>query len=234
MSNSVTIVPLVKPDKDKLNLDNNVKISKQVVMGDYNGASQLGSPSSMIKFVDYNSHSKISEFSIDHTSKTVNKTIRIFHDGNLTVNRYQEQLKFKMKINFDQDEMYIFSKSVFADELKKRMLFNELIQEDKELKFNLLEIENHPRVSNVWGIWEKPGGQYSTQAFFGKDISTQDEEISQNNVTAINFNYDYGGRLIALVVNKDRKISSLSKGISNSELIEIYLDLQDSLKEVIQ
>jgi hypothetical protein len=229
MAVSISIVKLVDPNKERLNRNFTAIERAQTNMQDFPGAVALGTPKTEFLFRGYNRNTQISNFDIKHTSQTIKQEIRVYVpelDDIANAGQYQLKINFPMEINYSIGEMYLFCKNEYAKSCISRLTFGNFITVDTATVVNLLGVKNSPLVGNIWGIWERSEGECTRKAYFGPDVSNF-VEITPDKITSVNFNYNLDGKELAICLSKENHISTLTKDVSSSELLQIYNDLRE-------
>lgn len=246
MSGSLAVFRLIDPDKEKL-VKKELNSKPQHTFSDLNLADSLGQARSILKFIDYDEKTNRISYKSTHYSETITNKIRIYLDdledtffglnseetekiktGTKILDEYQEIHKFNVIIDFNTEEVFVFTKKSVAHSFMRRFKKSGLINYEKML-FDMNNIENVPELSNIWGLWEDCNGRCTKKAYFGTEVHRL-EGLDKKNVSTYNVKYELDdGNIVDFFIMVDCRLSSRSKIINDNELFETYQEIKTYL-----
>ncbi len=246
MSGSLAVFKLVSPKKEKL-MKEKLDTNPQQTFADLDLSDGLGQARSILHFLNYSETLNRVSYKVTHYSDTIQNRIRIYIDdieetysgltheqianigtGTKTVDEYQEIHHFNAVIDFENEEIYLFTNKETAKSLMKRFKRFGIIHA-KRMFFNMDNIENIPELTNIWGLWEDSTGRCKKKAYFGTEVH-REEGIDTKKVTSYNVTYELDDETnLHLLIMRDCRLSSNSGNIGEEELLDIYFEIKKQL-----
>jgi len=245
MSASLCVFKLINPEIDKIKKGLNSKEQKS--FADLDLVDEIGDSRSLLVFHNFDDKNNRVFYKATHYSDTISHPIRFFLDdieetfGNVSkevteqitkgtkrVNEYQEIHKFDVIIDFNTNEIFIFSNKRIAHSFIRRFKKAKLVDYEK-IYFDMTKIDTIPELSNIWGCWENCKGRCKKKAYFGTEVHKVDG-IDKKNITSYNVEYEFDNEtIVSLFVAIDCRISSNSPEVKNAELFTTYNTIKNSL-----
>lgn len=244
MGGSLAVFRLVNPNKENL-LKNKIDSNPQQVLPNFD---EFGTTRSMLNLTNYIEKENLAYYSATHYSETKKTLIRIFIDdiedvfsspmdfslinikpGMKKVSQYQEIYKFKVVIDFNTNEIFLFTNKKISQNFMRRFKRNKTFDYEK-LYFDMRKIENIPELSDVWGIWENCIGRCKKKAYFGTEVHRL-QELDKDKMTSCNVKCEpTKGQEVDFVISHDCRISSNTNSTTDPDLYKMYVGLKKPLE----
>lgn len=244
MGGSLAVFRLLNPNKENL-LRTKIDSNPQQVLPNFD---ELGTTKSILNLTNYIEEENLAYYSATHYSETIKTPIRIFIDdiedifsnqvdfslinikpGMKKVSQYQEVYKFKVVIDFNSNEIFLFTNKKISHNFIRRFKKSKKLDYEK-LFFDMNKIENIPELSDVWGIWEDCIGRCKKKAYFGTGVHRL-QELDKEKVTSCNVKCEpTEGQEVDFVISYDCRISSNSNAVTDIDLFKMYTGLKTPLR----
>lgn len=227
--------------KDKqINLTGN--IPKQSDMGSFGAGNKISQPITVLKLV--NEKGGYRNYSVHQESNTIFEKIKVYKwdylenseldnsdkiNAVITDKGYQSIRDFNLLIDLNDKLLYIFGGKDDAKILIKRLKQNEIIEAEPYV-LDLSKINLIPEIIDEWGVWLNDVGDSVKKALFSTRVKKLIEEEEQKYVTTYNVSYNYADIRINLIISKEGRVSTNSKGVSNSALKKIFDNIKDKIE----
>lgn len=246
MGIALSVYQLVNVNKKKL-LDRKLNSHPQLTFSDMGYTKNITTPKSHLNLIKYDKSRGIAYYSGEHICDTITMPIRVFVDdiidsydgitpeiiktieqGTKNANKYQPKYFFDVIIDFNNEEIYVFTKKSVANSFMKRFKKSDLL-DFKHIYFDLSRIDEIVELSNVWGAWEDGVGIIKKKAYFGTEVNKSDD-IDKTKVTSYYVEYeDTKNTTIDLFIAIECRISSKSSKMTNEKLLKTYMHLKQKL-----
>lgn len=144
------------------------------------------------------------------------------------IKEYQKKQTFELIVDYDAKIMYVLTSKDTAIEFLKRIKREQ--RADFSLKkFDFKKIKELEKLDSAWGIWRDGEGRIRREASFGQGLEEDIETFEK--VTTIYMDYEYGGQFIQIILTKEGRISTNSKDIEDKDMIILFNEIYDVLKE---